>query len=81
MITLAVQAAGRDLQNITFHTFDESIKNNDYTVEPEESLEFLMADSDMQESYEIIINSYNSLFVSVIDGSNKYNNFKSIYKK
>lgn len=41
---LAVQAAGRDFQNITFHTFDESIKNYDYTVEPEESLEFLMAE-------------------------------------
>lgn len=41
---LAVQAAKSDFKNITFHTFDESIYNYDYSIEPEESLEVLMAE-------------------------------------
>ena len=52
----AVQAAGRDFQNITFHTFDESIKNFNYSIEPQESLEFLMAERarEIRENYNYI---------------------------
>ena len=52
----AVQAAGRDFQNITFHTFDESINNFNYSIEPQESLEFLMAERarEIRENYNYI---------------------------
>lgn len=38
----AIQAAKNDVQNISFHTFDESLFNYDYTVEPSESLQELI---------------------------------------
>ena len=38
----AIQAAGRDVSNISFHTFDESLFKYDYSYEPTESLEDLM---------------------------------------
>ena len=38
----AIQAAGRDVENISFHTFDESVFNYNYTNEPTESLEELI---------------------------------------
>ena len=52
----AVQAAGRDFQNITFHTFYESINNFNYSIEPQESLEFLMAERarEIRENYNYI---------------------------